>query len=254
MFKAKCWKCGKEATGIAIYNWNKDKSLEDIISSRDEHKAQNKFEASYHRSFCINCFENYKKEYNEKLNNYLQLKIWLMHERAVKIIENSLTCFMDDLKESCDEVLKFNLKKQNLASADEVIVAIMLLDESYEFKIQYQIGKYRVDFFIPEEKIVLEVDGYMHEHKNIEDSKRDIEIRGILGKDWEVVRIPTKYIEQNPMAITQAMIEMKKEKQKLRKANNGIIPENFSKRESSHYKKILENINKKLNDFEDDLP
>ena len=42
-------------------------------------------------------------------------------------------------------------------------------------------------------------------HREVYDSERDIDIRNTLGKEWEIVRIPTKYIEKDPTVIPEAI-------------------------------------------------
>ena len=88
--------------------------------------------------------------------------------------------------------------------------------------------------------VCLEIDGGYHETKRISDSKRDIEIRKLLGDEWEIIRIKTNYLEKDPEKLLDAIDALYAEKKKLRKQNNGIIPEHFSKRERDHYESATE--------------
>ena len=88
-------------------------------------------------------------------------------------------------------------------------------------------------------KICIEVDGSTHQHKLEYDSNRDIELRNGLGTEWEIVRIPTKYIEDNPSKIIDGAEALAKEKKRLRKKNFGSMPYGFSQRESKHYDKLF---------------
>ncbi|KYD23275.1 hypothetical protein B4109_3201 [Geobacillus stearothermophilus] len=79
----------------------------------------------------------------------------------------------------------------------------------------------------------------MHDYSKLKDSKRDVKIINELGTGWEVVRIPTKYIEQNVKMLVPAIKEIYSYKQKLRKENSGFIPSSFSERDKQMYKKIF---------------
>ena len=64
--------------------------------------------------------------------------------------------------------------------------------------------------------MVFEVDGFLHEKNLYADNERDKEIRKILGADWEVVRIKTKYLEQNAEMLVEAIKAVRDEKKRLR--------------------------------------
>lgn len=106
------------------------------------------------------------------------------------------------------------------------------------FKINHKVGKYKVDFFMPEEKVCLEVDGGYHEHSLAKDGKRDIELRDMLGKEWEVIRIPTRWIEKNPAKIPEYIEGVYKKIKEARKKNNGFLPKNFSKTTKAYYEEL----------------
>ena len=93
---------------------------------------------------------------------------------------------------------------------------------------QEKIGKYRVDFLIPSLKIVLEIDGVTHADRLYYDRDRDKYIREELGKEWEVVRIKTEYVEQNAEMLVEAIKSIRREKQKLRAEYGGALPEWFA--------------------------
>lgn len=50
-------------------------------------------------------------------------------------------------------------------------------------------------------------------------------IRSELGKEIEIVRISTKYIEQNAELLVEAIKSIRAERQKIRRQNYGILPE-----------------------------
>lgn len=238
----KCWICGKE-NAMHSYEtdiWLSDDELTDLISTRnklvrdaiyDKHKDVSR------RMFCDACFTKIKAEHSNDKKEYLHYKKKLMLERAVRSLEKqALDIYrykdiIEDLWEYIQE------QPEKFDSSYEMIAAIILIENEIKSKMQYKVGKYRVDFLIPEHKIVLEIDGDMHENTLYKDNNRDIELRRILGADWETVRIGTKYLDQNAKALPDAMFAVKEEKQKLRARNNGFLPDWYSKREFSKRKK-----------------
>lgn len=80
-------------------------------------------------------------------------------------------------------------------SADEVMVALQLAYEGVWFKNQVKVGGHRVDFILPDMHVAVEVDGEIY-HADTEKTQRENErIKEHLGDDWEVIRIPTKEVE-----------------------------------------------------------
>ena len=78
----------------------------------------------------------------------------------------------------------------------EEIVAVCLSELGFRYERQVEIGKYTVDFLIPDENLILEADGpYGHLKKR--DKKRDEDLRGlsgyniihILGHEKELVKL-----------------------------------------------------------------
>lgn len=192
------------------------------------------------RVFCNSCVEKFNLEHEELIKEYAKLKIKVMFENALRLMEKSQKVYMHEYYEASKTVYQMATEEtEKFMSADEIAVAIVLQEYGFEYKVNYPILSYRVDFYIPELRICLEVDGNLHKYKLEYDSNRDIEIRNTLGHEWEVVRIPTKYIEENPSKIIDGVEQLAKEKRRLRQKNLGIIPIGFSARENKYYEKIL---------------
>lgn len=210
-FPSRCWLCGKEVM-------RKIEPLE--------------------RVFCPECWIEKKRQHAEDVKAYTHLKRKLMIERALNIME-SARCPMDDYylvnKYISDNFLNgiFDFR-----SAEEIVVAMVLTNLGYDYESNYKIDNYKVDFYIPELKVCLEIDGIQHELKTIKDSRRDKEIRTKLGPEWEIVRIKAEYISFAPEKVIDACIALKEEKQKLRNANGGFLPEYFSDREKDMYERM----------------
>lgn len=211
--KYKCWRCGKELTL--------------------NHEPQE-------RVYCHECEEKKKEEHEKLISEYSLLKIRVMYENALRTMEKSGKCYMHEYLESANRILEAAISNtENFMSSHEMVVAIVLDNYGFQFNANFKILNYRVDFYIPEFKACLEVDGAQHSYKLEYDSRRDIDIRNVLGSEWEIVRIKTKYIEENPEKIVDAIEALANEKRRLRKKNNGIMPYGFSKRENTLYDSLV---------------
>ena len=208
----RCWRCGKP-----------------VYSEYEPRK----------RVYCSDCEAAQKEEHAKLIEEYSRLKIQVMYENALRIMEKSGQCYMHEYLDSAKRVLSKALDNtENFMSAHEMVVAIILDNYGFQYDVNFKILSYRVDFYIPEFRACLEVDGAQHSHKLEYDSRRDIELRNVLGAEWEVVRIKTKYIEENPEKIVDAIEALSNEKRRLRRKNNGIMPYGFSKRENALYDKL----------------
>ena len=208
-----CWHCGK-------------------LTTKDEEPIL--------RVFCDDCKELHASEHADLVERYSKMKIQIMFETAIRKMENKYI-YMYEYYKSAQKIFKQAMEDTTkFLSSDEMIVAIVLDEFNYDFEANYKIGKYRIDFYIPELKACLEVDGWMHDYKTVKDSRRDIDIRAMLGSEWEIVRMSTQYVEKYPPKIPEAIEVLVKQKRKIRAENNGIIPEYYSKREKNHYDKIGE--------------
>jgi very-short-patch-repair endonuclease len=212
---AKCWECGADIV--------KSFGVMDIMSGR----------------FCLECYRKHTKQYKETVAEYLRLKNVVMFERAMRIMEKAYVN-MSKYKRYANAVKKHSAEYPDLyKSSDEIVAAVIMLETGIDFEMNYKVGQYIADMYIPEWKLILEIDGAVHEGKELKDSNRDIKIRQMLGGDWEIIRIPTKYIEQDPTRIPDAIQALAKQKRKLRKENGGFLPNSYSKREAAHYKNAM---------------
>lgn len=192
------------------------------------------------RVMCEECREKYEREKKETLRRYVELKIKVMYERALRIMEKSERVNMCEIEEAAKTIQEYALKNPNyFYSSHEMITAMVLIHNRLRIKMQYEVKSKKIDIYIPELNCGVEVDGKLHEGKEAKDSKRDVFIRNELGPEFEIVRIPTRYIEQNPMKIYSFIQESYKQKKKIRKKNIGLLPPNYSNREKEMYKEIL---------------
>ena len=112
------------------------------------------------------------------------------------------------------------------------MTALELIRRNVKINHQVEFGIYRVDFLLPEEKIVLEVDGTIfHTEKTKErEDIRDSLIILNLGPEWEIIRITDELINQNIRRLLPAIRAIKKKRQLIRKQNNGELPDWYSTR------------------------
>lgn len=211
-----CWKCGKPAT-------------EYPTKSIAEHYCDRPFYS--YRAYCPECAERFNQSRREQKKQYIILKARLMFERAIRLLEHQ-DIHIYDYQEAIGVVEKFVEKyPDKMQSADEVVAAIILIKKGMKIRAQAKIGRYTVDFLIPELKVVLEIDGALHADKLYYDNERDKTLRADLGDDWEVVRIKTEYIEQNAKQLVKAIKQVREQKQLLRAQSGGELPDWYSKRQ-----------------------
>lgn len=211
----KCWICGKDIV--------ESFGAMDIMSGR----------------FCKEHWREHQKQYKQTVAEYLKLKTQIMFERAVRLLENT-GINMTDIKREAQAVQKHSVDSpESYKSSQEMVTAVIMLKAGYDFELNYKIGKYIVDMYLPDLKLILEVDGERHDNRQLQDSKRDTELRRLLGDEWEIIRIPTQYIEQNPEKIPDAVIALARQKRELRKKNGGFLPNSYSRREQAKYAKAM---------------
>lgn len=152
-------------------------------------------------------------------------------ENAIKRIENSN--YKRDKKDFDFSKYEYAISRVHeklhthgwYQSTEEIIAAIMLIKNKVKARHQVKMGKYMVDFLLPEEKIILEIDGTVyHTAKTLEKEKlRDSLIILALGATWEVIRITDEHLNGNPKNLIKAIRAVKKNRQRIRKLYNGQL-------------------------------
>ena len=187
------------------------------------------------RVYCESCKQLVRDEHKKMVRQYADLKRKIMVETAVRKMERAGVYMYEYLDIAKNIKVEVDANEDVFLSADEIIAAMVLQSYNIEYEANKKIGTYTVDFYIPELTVILEIDGVQHETNRINDSKRDIALRNILGPEWEVIRIKTNYLEKNPERLPDAIDALYAEKKKLRAKNNGILPEVYSKRQKAYY-------------------
>jgi very-short-patch-repair endonuclease len=163
---------------------------------------------------CEVCGRNVIKTQYSRKRNYLcdyckgvtkkKEKIYLEHlvgietpnekrfRKATENIKNQVKDFR--LYEKAVETARTRAEKYG--SVPEAMVAIELLKNKYRIIPQQKIGKYRVDFALPDQKKVIEVDGEIY-HKNNRNCDREATIQFTLGVSWKIIHIPAELISND---------------------------------------------------------
>lgn len=115
-------------------------------------------------------------------------------------------------------------------SSEEIMVALELIRRKVKAYHQVKINNYRVDFLLPNEKIVLEIDGSVFHRKDTREYEhfRDDIIILVLGNEWEVIRISSDNINKKVTRLYSAIKTLKKDRQMKRVLNKGLLPRGYS--------------------------
>ena len=154
----KCWVCGKTATTtrpILIHGmWD----TPELSEKR--------------RCYCDNCFKEVRAKEIEERKTYIRLKKREMLRKAITLLEEQNTNMYEykDAIEVVSDFIEDNVDKFD--SSYEVLTAIVLVHNRIYSKMQYKVGRYQVDFLLPDMMVVLEIDGERHKHKKQYDSER----------------------------------------------------------------------------------
>lgn len=192
--KKKCWECGSIATHRIEFDF--ETKGEYITTAPEDFRF---------RCYCESCAEKVEKQHKEEFETYIRLKKRMMFYKALTILEKQ-NAYMYKLKEAIDVVEEHLTKNPDkYDSSYEVLASIILVHNRIYSKRQYKIGKYMVDFFLPEHGVVLEIDGERHKYQKGHDQKRDEYIKKELGPGWNIIRIKTEYLDQKAEKLPEAI-------------------------------------------------
>lgn len=101
-----------------------------------------------------------------------------------------------------DRVIK---EIDNFSSMPEAIVAIQMEHIGLKYEAQKEIAGKKVDFYIPEIKIILEIDGEIYHTDEDKAFLRDRQIMREVGEKWEIVHIKTDEIPKYTWNLREAL-------------------------------------------------
>lgn len=197
MYYPPCHICGGSAESTS-YSHNKKytcrKCREILVQIAKEEKLSGKMEEKV-------------KKLRWAINRIEKVADISLYERAIGIVKNKID------------------RPGWFQSTEEIMTALELLKKGYKIHHQVPILGYKVDFLIPDLKVVLEVDGdIFHQHKKATDAERDALIRSKMGDDWNVVRIKTSLINKNITRLVpaiKAVVNYRKKNQLSSSTNYG---------------------------------
>lgn len=194
----KCWTCG----GIATTSLQR-------INKGNEYVINRGYPQTVRRSYCDECAKIEEDRINSDIRELIRLKHMAMLDKALLTLEKQDTD-MYKYKEAIEAVSDYIQEKPDkFDSSYEVLAAIVLIQNRIHCKMQYKIGRYQVDFLLPDLFVVLEIDGDRHQYNRAKDSVRDEFIKKELGGNWDIIRIKTDYLDMNakrlPVAINKVI-------------------------------------------------
>ena len=125
--------------------------------------------------------------------------------KHVTRFEKAAALFDDSYSKS---IAKARTVIDRLDSVPEVIACIGLLKIGARVIAHQKVGMYTVDFCLPDEKVVVEVDGSIYHADEMKAHRRDLAVTRMLGMGWVVRHIPADAIEKDHIAFERNMRRM----------------------------------------------
>lgn len=141
---------------------------------------------------CDKCHAKVRAQYNPK-EIAKQERADKRFDKAVETIRKHTK--KDRFEEYAKAIKAAGTGKNKYGSVPEAMVAIELLKNGYKIIPQQKAGRYTVDFAIPEQKYVIEVDGGLYHQSRDED--REALVQLFFGLDWLIIHVPAEWIRKN---------------------------------------------------------
>jgi very-short-patch-repair endonuclease len=194
----KCWVCGKEGA-----DWTRD--IENEFELFYNVPVRHMVENEHQRCYCKECYDTTMEQLKEENKQYILLRRRRMFEHALDRLERQRIDFYA-YEEAIKTIQEYNEENDGkFDSSEEIIAAIILIHNKYHIKPQTKVGKYQADFMLPDDKVILEIDGERHKTRKNYDSRRDTQMKAILGDEWQIIRIPTDFIDTKAEKLPDAI-------------------------------------------------
>lgn len=141
--------------------------------------------------FCDNCKKSINKKYNAKLKALESMSD--IRTEYEKRFDKALEYF--DIEKYSKAIELAETKSEVYASISEVIMAILLLHNGIRVVPQQQIGRYRVDFLLPDLKKIIEVDGKPYHSDKRAELEREAYINSHIGFEWRIIHIDSEKVK-----------------------------------------------------------
>lgn len=90
-------------------------------------------------------------------------------------------------------------------SVPEAMLAIELIKNGYRIIPQQKVGKYHVDFALPNEKLIIEVDGSIYHTNKRKELEREASVNYAIGLDWHFVHLPAESISKDVRKVVRLL-------------------------------------------------
>lgn len=157
---------------------------------------------------CPECSDRHV-EVTKRINKLLKEKIH--HEEADEIgvdyehydrFESAASNFGIKYYCAIEEASKVMNK---FGSIPEAIACIELLYIGVRVIPQQKIGRYKVDFCLPDYKMIIEIDGALYHQNPNKEYWRDVAIQRLVGDDWVIKHIPAETLKENHSLFGKSM-------------------------------------------------
>lgn len=176
VYKCNCERCGKTVVRI---NLRRDSLILCEYCQKAIAKKKKMLEIDQTETKCERRFKQAVKNIKSQVNSFSD------YESAINIAKTKCECY---------------------GSIPEAMVAIELIKLKYSIIPQQKISKYKVDFALPKQKMILEVDGTAF-HKNKYNGDREAIIQLALGTDWKIIHINAELIAKDIKKLKEYMIK-----------------------------------------------
>lgn len=158
-------------------------------------------------------------------------------ENALKRIQSVVGSMkMGEYETAIETVRKVLYRDGWFESTEEIMAAIELVKNNVRIRHQVKVNRYRADFVLPDQKIILEVDGHVFHTKETREKERvrDSILVLAFGSDWEVIHITDDRINEDITRLVPAIKKISSKRNFLRRKNKGQLPDWYTDRERDY--------------------
>lgn len=179
---------------------------------------------------CVMCGKDYENNTRTsyKCPQCEQKLVFVKKLEMIDKAENKLTMVSGknrkkrniDLSNEVQEIRKRIARKiDKFSSMQEAMVAIQLEHQKVKYESQKEISGKKVDFYLPELKIILEIDGELYHKDTDKEFLRDRQIMHEVGEEYEIVHINAESVPRYTWNLKEALpyiVEERKEQEVFR--------------------------------------
>lgn len=136
-----------------------------------------------------------KIEYEEAIEVGIDYDHYKRFESAVSNFGIKYYCAIEQASSVMDK----------FGSIPEAIACIELLYIGAKVIPQQKIGRYVVDFCLPDEKLIIEIDGALYHQNPNKEYWRDVAIKNLVGEEWMIKHIPAESLKDNHALFGKSM-------------------------------------------------